>query len=132
MPTPSEDDRAGALAGLRRFQDEAGCLRDALRGYESALDQVCRRIETGESLHLVMEQMGVSSLRADLVKRLTLFEAARHAMRIACFQMSLSDGLSIADVAELWGISRQLVSRMINENAQQDPRALGTLSAHRP
>ncbi len=123
MPTPSEDDRARALAALRQFQDEAGSLRDALRGYESALDRVCRRIETGESLHLVMEQIGVSRLRTDLVKGLTAFEAARHAMRIACFQMSLNEGLSIGDIARLWGISRQLVSRMLNEDVQRDPRS---------
>jgi AraC-like DNA-binding protein len=123
MPTPSEDGRARALAGLRQFQDEAGSLRDALHGYEAALDRVCHRIETGEALHLVMEQIGVSSLRTDLVTRLTAFEAARHAMRIACFHMSLNEGLSIGDIAGLWGISRQLVSRMLNEDVQRDPTA---------
>jgi hypothetical protein len=31
--------------------------------------------------------------------------------------MSLTEGLSIGGIARLWGISRQLASRMLNETA---------------
>jgi AraC-like DNA-binding protein len=111
----SADARQAALAGLRGFQAEAAALREALRGYEHALDQVCHLIEHGHALHQVMAAIGVSDLRAELVEHLEHFETARHTMRVACFRVSLDEGLTVADVARLWGISRQLVSRLINE-----------------
>ena len=116
MTTP-RDDRDLALAGLREFQHEAASLRKALRGYETALNRVCRQVERGDVLHEVMHKVGVTDLRADLVERLTSFETARHRMRVACFRVSLNEGLSMGEVAGLWGISRQLASRMLNEDA---------------
>lgn len=113
--TSAVDERARALAGLREFREEAATLRSALHRYERALERVCRQVERDVPLHEVMGQIGVGELRADLVERLTRFEEARHRMRVACFRMSLTEGLSIVDIARLWGISRQLASRLINE-----------------
>jgi hypothetical protein len=106
------------LAGLREFQQEAASLRKSLRSYETALRQVCGRIERDDVLHEAMKKVGLSDLRVDLVERLTSFEVARHRMRVACFRMSLTEGLSMTEVARLWGISRQLASRMVNEGQQ--------------
>src|SRR4051812_17185672 len=113
-----ENERDLALAGLREFQQEAASLRHSLRSYETALNRVCRRIERDDVLHEAMEKVGLSDLRVDVVERLTSFEMARHRMRVACFRMSLSEGLSMTEVARLWGISRQLASRMVNEGQQ--------------
>ena len=115
---PAVNERAQALARLREFRQEAATLRAGLRRYERALERVCRRVERDVPLHEVMAQIGVGDLRADLVERLTRFEEARHRMRLACFHMSLTEGLSIGDIARLWGISRQLASRLINEAAE--------------
>ena len=112
-------EREQALAGLREFQQEAVTLRTALRRYEVVLGRVCRQVERGAALHEVMHKIGVSDLRADLVERLERFEEARHRMRVACFRMSLSEGLSIGGIARLWGISRQLASRLVNEAANE-------------
>jgi hypothetical protein len=116
-PQVVTNERALALTGLREFRQEAAALRTALRRYEHVLDRVCRQVERDVPLHEVMGQIGVDDLRAELVERLTRFEAARHNMRVACFQMSLGEGLSIGGVARLWGISRQLASRMVKEAA---------------
>ena len=110
--------RAQALAGLHEFRQEAATLRSGLRRYERALERVCRQVERNVPLHEVMGQIGVGELRADLVERLTRFEEARHRMRVACFRMSLTEGLSIGDIARLWGISRQLASRLVNETPE--------------
>jgi hypothetical protein len=72
-----------------------------------------------------MGQIGVGELRADLVERLTRFEEARHGMRLACFRMSSTEGRSIGDIARLWGISRQLASRLINEAPEAPPSVRG-------
>jgi hypothetical protein len=116
--TPAINEREQALAGLDEFRQEAATLRSALRRYERALERVCRQVERDVPLHEVMGQIGVGDLRADLVERLTRFEEARHRMRVACFRMSLTEGLSIGDIARLWGISRQLASRLVNEGTE--------------
>jgi len=113
-----ETQRAQALAGLDGFRHEAATLRSGLRRYERALERVCRQVGREVPLHQVMAQIGVGELRADLVERLTRFEEARHRMRVACFRMSLTEGLSIGDLARLWGISRQLASRLVHEAAE--------------
>ena len=121
-------ERERALAGLQEFQAQTASLRRALRGYERVFGGASRRVEQGALLHEVMRKIGVSELRADLVDRLARFEEARHAMRVACFHLSHTEGLSIGEIARLWGISRQLTSRLINE-AVEDPRPASRQSA---
>ena len=116
-------EREQVLAGLREFQQQAATLRSALRRYEVVIGRVCRQVDGGAPLHEVMRKIGVSDLRADLVERLERFEEARHRMRMACFRMSLIEGLSIGDIARLWGISRQLASRLVNEATSGPPPA---------
>jgi hypothetical protein len=128
-------EREQALAGLRDFQQEAATLRTALRRYEVVLGRVYRQVERGAPLHEVMGKIGVNDLRADLVERLERFEEARHRMRVACFRLSQSEGLSIGGIARLWGISRQLASRMVNESpndaaSREGPAPPGALSPH--
>ena len=128
-------EREQAVAGLREFQQEAAMLRANLRRYEVVLGRACRQVEQGAVLHEVLAKIGVSDLRAELVERLERFEEARHRMRVACFRMSVTEGLSIGDIARLWGISRQLASRLVNETARDPtPRsgqtAPGTLPPH--
>ena len=126
-------EREQALAGLREFQQEAATLRAALRRYEVVLGRVHRQVERGAPLHEVMGKIGVSDLRAELVERLDRFEEARRRMRVACFRMSLSEGLSIGGIARLWGISRQLASRLVNETAKDPvPRTDETLPGALP
>ena len=119
------DERAQSLAGLHEFREEAATLRAGLRRYERALERVSRQVERDVPLHEVMGQIGVGELRAELVERLTRFVEARHRMRVACFRMSLTEGLSIGDIARLWGISRQLASRLINEAPEAPPSVRG-------
>jgi hypothetical protein len=126
--TSARNDRAQALAGLQEFRQEAATLRTALRRYERALERVGRHIERDVPLHEAMGQIGVAGLRAELVERLTRFEAARHRMRSASFRVSLAEGLSIGDIARLWGISRQLASRLVNEGAQTPASKRGPLA----
>src|SRR5881227_1297996 len=115
--TSATSERSQALAGLQEFRQEAATLRAALRRFERAMERACRQVERDVPLHEVMDQIGVGELRADLVERLTRFEEARHRMRKACFRLSLTEGLSIGAIARLWGISRQLASRLVNETA---------------
>jgi hypothetical protein len=55
------------------------------------------------------------SLRASLGNVLAEFERARHKAQRLLFQLMHAEGNTLADIGRSFGISRQLVSRMVNE-----------------
>ena len=120
---PTNEERKQALAGLLDFQNESAALRKSLRHYETIMNRVRREVEQGTPLHEVMGKIGVAKRRHDLLDRLTRFEDARHAMRVACFRLSHAEGLNISDIARLWGISRQLAARFIKEANNQNTKS---------
>jgi hypothetical protein len=125
MTDPTRKDRQRVLATLRDFAAETASLREALRGNERAIERACRQVEAGVPLHQVMQNIGVADLRAGVLTRLTRFEAAGHRMRVACFRLSQAEGLSIGEISRLWGLSRQLVSRMIKAPDATPPSSDG-------
>jgi DNA-directed RNA polymerase specialized sigma24 family protein len=54
-------------------------------------------------------------LRAGLSSTLNDFEHRRHEAQRALFRIMQAEGQSISDIARMWGISRQLVSRILHE-----------------
>ena len=54
-------------------------------------------------------------LRASLADALAELERTRHDAQRLLFQLLHSEGQTIADIGRTWGISRQLVSRLVNE-----------------
>jgi DNA invertase Pin-like site-specific DNA recombinase len=54
-------------------------------------------------------------LRGALSSSLTDLERARHRSQRMLFRLLQAEGTSISDIGRAWGISRQLVSRLINE-----------------
>ena len=120
---PTNEERSDALAGLAHFQKEAAALRESLRQYETLIKRIRREVKQGTPLHEVMGTNGVAKRRLDLLERLTRFEDARHAMRVACFRLSYVEGLNISEIARLWGMSRQLAARFIKEGNIQEPKS---------
>ena len=118
----TEAERQQALIELRGFRRESSALRESLQRYETMLEHVGREVENGVPLHEVMTKIGVATNRLNLLQRLTRFEDARHRMRVACFRLSHAEGLTISDIARLWGISRQLAARFIKESLTDTPK----------
>ena len=108
-----------ALAELRGFQREIRLLREALGVTERRLEILCTEVTRGVALHHALREFDAPERRYDLMERLTNFESARHRMRVACFRRSLADGLSIGEISRLWGISRQLASRLVRQDPTQ-------------
>ena len=77
------DERAQALEGLREFRQESATLRAALRRCERMLEQSCRQVERNVPVHEVMVKVGASEVRAELVERLTCFEAWSQRLRLS-------------------------------------------------
>jgi DNA-directed RNA polymerase sigma subunit (sigma70/sigma32) len=61
-------------------------------------------------------------LRANLADALAELERCRHDVQRLLFQILHSEGQTLADIGRSFGISRQLVSRLVNE---PDPEPLG-------
>ncbi len=110
---------AETLAELRCFQREIQLLRDALSVSERNMEHLCEEVARGVAIHNVLRHFDIPDRRFDLMERLTHFESARHRMRVTCFRRSLADGVSIGEIGRLWGISRQLASRLVRQDPNQ-------------
>ena len=61
------------------------------------------------------------SLRASVSDALTELERTRHDAQRLLFQLLHAEGQTMADIGRTWGISRQLVSRLVNEPDPESP-----------
>ncbi|MET0420452.1 MAG: helix-turn-helix domain-containing protein [Acidimicrobiia bacterium] len=124
MTTPSP--RAGT-ATIRRLRREylraleiLGASRDqlheALAAGASTLSIVRDHVVQDGDVSDFADLFDPAALRASLSTALVEFERARHRSQRLLFQLLRAEGMSASDIARRWGISRQLVSRMINES----------------
>jgi len=79
-------------------------------------------IQSGRPLTDLERVMEPQSLRANLADALAALERARHDAQRLLFQLLHAEGQTLADIGRTYGISRQLVSRLVNE---PDPEPLG-------
>ena len=70
------------------------------------------------------EMFNIAQVREGLTHAATNFQATRHTSRLSVFRLQSAEGMSIGAIARDWGLSRQLVSRMIKEH--QTDRAAAT------
>ena len=111
------------LAPLReQFLEALETLGEASRGVHQALDDAAAAFivvrEHVEQAGNVSDFTGVIQpipLRAALTSSLNDLEKARHRVRRLLFRLLYTEGKSMSEIARMWGISRQLVSRLLNE-----------------
>ncbi len=76
-------------------------------------------VERGRPLIELEHVIDPQVLRSSLGESLAEFERARHDAQRLLFQLLHAEGNTHADIGRAYGISRQLVSRLVNE---PDPR----------
>jgi DNA-directed RNA polymerase specialized sigma24 family protein len=96
-------------------------LRRELLGWERALKRMLRHLQRGRETGDVHKLMSIAEHRLTLQRALERFETKRHVSRRAIFVLAAAEGRSLADIARDWGVSRQLVSRIIHEDAPLPP-----------
>jgi hypothetical protein len=74
-----------------------------------------RMVESGRSASEVARLNGAAEARAANSEMLRKVQAARHRAQQAQFKLASAEGSTMADIARGWGVSRQLVSRMVKE-----------------
>jgi hypothetical protein len=123
QPTPSaaiDSLRAVAVSDLDLLLESAAALRAELRGFETALRKVRRHLARGgpaADLHKVLD---IVTARETLTSVAGVFQTIRHTSRISIFRVQAAEGMSVGAIARDWGLSRQLVSRMLKHREPSD------------
>src|SRR6516162_8563314 len=89
-----------------------------IRNTEQSLRLALKRVSEGEELESVLTMLQPAGLRQALNDALDVVNQRRHVTRLKVFELALERGHSIADLGRVWGISRQLASRYVRENAE--------------
>ncbi len=121
--------REAALSDLDALRDAVADARKDLRSYQSALERNYRHLVGGGRVSDLQAMFDVSAVRRSLTVRLDHVERARRLSRLSLWRLLLTEGTTIAEIARVWGLSRQLVSRAL-AGAPNSPYPAGT-SLHR-
>ena len=81
----------------------------------AARDAARQLVDSGRPLGDLEHVIEPQGLRANLADALGDLERTRHDAQRLLFQLLQSEGQTLADIGRLFGISRQLVSRLVNE-----------------
>jgi DNA-directed RNA polymerase specialized sigma subunit len=103
------------LAQLDVLEVAATRVHEALDAAGAVLLIVRERIEQRAKVSDLAGHVEPVNLRAELATSLDELERARHRSQQLLFRILFAEGKSMADIGRAWGISRQLVSRLINE-----------------
>jgi transcriptional/translational regulatory protein YebC/TACO1 len=73
-------------------------------------------IRSDETIEAIVTKNDMATVREQLTDALIEIEAARGRARAELFHALLREGHSIGHIARMWGISRQLASRIVHES----------------
>jgi hypothetical protein len=123
---PLERDGHGSEEIPARRQDVVNAIRELTAasqdltflfgrlGLDMGGDAIAQ-IERGTSALDVVRSMSLADRRETLQAAAARLQKGRHEFQRAMFLLSAAEGASLAEIARAWRVSRQLVSRTINE-----------------
>lgn len=107
--------RQEAIRELTEFEAAIVKTRNQLKFMENVMRRVRKMTESGRSASEVAEAVDFAQGRAATSAVIREIQAARHRAQRAQFKLSAAEGATMAEIARRWGVSRQLVSRMVKE-----------------
>jgi hypothetical protein len=114
-PVELQNLRERYVASLETVHEASDRLVAALRESTEARDVARDLVQTGRPLGDLEQVLEPLPLRTALADALAELERARHAAQRLLFMLLQSEGQTLADIGRTYGISRQLVSRLVNE-----------------
>jgi hypothetical protein len=117
MPTP---ERVAVLESTTAAIQTATEARQAIWDAEMGYRRFHSLIEDEASLEEAFSSLNVPDRRRAYNDQLAALESARMSVRQAVIALGVSEGESLGKMARLWGVSRQLVTRMAKQNTQED------------
>jgi hypothetical protein len=110
---PDEALRHDALDGLDALIEVVAEARKDLRSYQTVLEKNRRHLARGGRASDMAVRFDVQAVRTSLSDRLESVERRRSASRVSLWRLQVSEGRTIAEIARVWGLSRQLISRAL-------------------
>jgi hypothetical protein len=107
--------RNEAVRTLREMEEAIVRTRNQMKVMETTIRRARRLIETGRPAHEVAVVVNAAEARLATSVIIREVQAARHRAQQAQFKLSAAEGSTMAEIARRWGVSRQLVSRMVKE-----------------
>lgn len=111
-PAPGTDT---AVTGLVEQIESTVALRLQLVTHEAVCRQVLAEVQGQVPIGCVLPAVRADRWRASVTDAIKGFESTRHRVRLDLVGMSLDEGMTIAEIARAWGVSRQLASRWVQE-----------------
>jgi DNA-directed RNA polymerase specialized sigma24 family protein len=115
MDSAGQDQRERYLAAVDAAEVAGAQMVAALRATSEARLIVREHVMNGGRLSDLENVIQPQPLRAGVSNAIADLERARHEAQRQLFLLLQAEGQTMTDIAKMWGISRQLVSRMVNE-----------------
>jgi len=95
--------------------DTLADLRRSTRATETSVRRALKLAKGGADVSVVLGAIGPADIRQSMNDALKAAEEARHQVRLRIFELGLDEGLSIGELARIFGFSRQLAARYAKE-----------------
>jgi translation initiation factor 2B subunit (eIF-2B alpha/beta/delta family) len=107
--------RNESIRTMREMEEAIVRTRAQMKVMETTIRRARRLIETGRPAREVAGTVNAAEARLATSAIIREVQAARHRAQQAQFKLSAAEGATMAEIARRWGVSRQLVSRMVKE-----------------
>ena len=111
------------IEDIGAYSDAAQRLIERLQAQVESNREDLQRIRNGETLAGATRDTKSADRSRDLTRKLDEFEQSRRRIRPSVSAVALAQGLSISDIAEIFGVSRQLANRFVKEARNRPPRS---------
>ena len=109
-------EQVATIKALDAMIEASTSARQSLRRKEIALRRLQRRIEKGTPVSEAFAGLEIPARRREMTEGLEFLEAASRRVRRATIALGATEGLSLGEMSRIWGLSRQLVTRLAKEN----------------
>jgi DNA-directed RNA polymerase specialized sigma24 family protein len=110
--------RKEVLVALREAGAASTHLTSLLTDVESVVRETIAHVKGGSSALELAESMDMANRREIVNAAADRMRKSRHEVQRSIFLLALAEGVSRAEIARVWRVSRQLVSRMTGEEAK--------------
>jgi len=107
--------RDEAIRSIGEMEEAILTTRNQLKVMETVMRRGRKMLESGRSASEVASVNHAAEARAATSEIIRRVQGARHRAQQAQFKLAAAEGATMAEIARGWGVSRQLVSRMVKE-----------------
>jgi len=114
-PAQMQSLRDEAIRSIGEMEEAILATRNQLRVMEAVMRRGRKMLESGRGASEVATVNHAAEARAATSEIIRRVQGARHRAQQAQFKLAAAEGATMAEIARGWGVSRQLVSRMVKE-----------------